>query len=58
MTEQTITFCPIVLKKTLIDEVVKDPWGLECTQIVKEHKEKLSQDPLPFPFNDPDLQVL
>ena len=58
MTEQTMTFCQIVLKKTLIDEVVKDPWGLGWTQIVKEHKEKFPWDPLPFPFNDPDPQVL
>ena len=50
MTEQTVSFCQVVLKKSLIESVWNDP---RC----EEHFRKFSKDPLHIPFNDPDPQV-
>ncbi|KAI4758339.1 hypothetical protein E4T52_05936 [Aureobasidium sp. EXF-3400] len=50
MTEQPMTFCHVVLRKSLIDSV-------RSHEIAKHHQEKYPWDPLPFPFNDPDPQV-
>lgn len=57
MTEQTMAFCQIVLKESLVNNVINDPYGLGWTPIVKKHQEDFPKDPLPFPFNDPDPQV-
>lgn len=56
MTEQTMSFCQIVLNTDLVDEVKKDPYHLGWTKIVEQHEEKHPHDPLPFPYNDPDPQ--
>ncbi|KAL9072184.1 MAG: hypothetical protein Q9157_005196 [Trypethelium eluteriae] len=57
LSEQIMTFCQIILKKSLIDEVPRDPYGLGWDKIAAEHHKKHPSDPLPFPFNDPDPQV-
>ncbi|KAG9765646.1 hypothetical protein KCU73_g333, partial [Aureobasidium melanogenum] len=50
MTEQPMTFCQVVLRKSLIDSV-------RSQKVAKDHEAKYPWDPLPFPFNDPDPQV-
>jgi pyranose oxidase len=57
MTEQTMAFCQVLLKRTLVDNVINDPYHLGWTKIVKDHEYKFPLDPLPFPFDDPDPQV-
>ncbi|KAL0260713.1 hypothetical protein SLS55_004403 [Diplodia seriata] len=57
LTEQIMTFCQVVLKRSLVESVKDDPWHLGWDKIVKEHQQKWPEDPLPFPFNDPDPQV-
>lgn len=57
MTEQTMTFCQIVLKKSLLDSVKDDPYHLGWTAIAEKHHKDYPQDPLLIPFNDPDPQV-
>lgn len=52
-----MAFCQIVLKQSLVDSVEKDPYHLGWTEKVEEHKKKHPNDPLPFPFDDPDPQV-
>lgn len=56
LTEQTMTFCQVILKKEFVDEVANstDPrWKPK----VDAHRAKHPEDPLPFPYNDPDPQV-
>ena len=50
MTEQTVSLCQVILKKSLIESVWDDP---RC----KEHFRKFPKDHLRIPFNDPDPQV-
>ena len=57
MTEQTMTFCQIVLKKSLLDSIRSDPYHLGWKEIVEKHEKKYPQDVLPIPFNDYDPQV-
>jgi len=56
MTEQTMAFCQVVLRRSLVDNVKNDPYNLGWKKKVEEHKKKAPKDPLPFPFNDPDPQ--
>ncbi|RYP49674.1 hypothetical protein DL768_004647 [Monosporascus sp. mg162] len=56
MTEQIMSFCQVVLKRSLVDAVENDSYGLGWAEKVKKHREKYPSDPLPFPFNDPDPQ--
>ncbi|KAK7424643.1 hypothetical protein QQZ08_008526 [Neonectria magnoliae] len=56
MTEQAMAFCQVILKRSLVDSVKDDPYGLGWKRKVEEHKEKAPKDPLPFPFEDPDPQ--
>ncbi|RMJ17075.1 hypothetical protein BHE90_004621 [Fusarium euwallaceae] len=56
MTEQPMAFCQVVLHKKLVDDVKNDPYKLGWTKYYKEHQKKHKNDPLPFPFNDPDPQ--
>lgn len=49
-----MTFCQIILKQSLVDEVWNHAgWKKKC----KAHQKKHPEDPLPFPYNDPDPQV-
>ncbi|KAJ7318380.1 pyranose 2-oxidase [Mycena albidolilacea] len=59
LTEQPVTFCQTIWKKSLLDSVKEaksqnpDWW----TQASKYHAEKNSHDPIPIPFSDPPPQV-
>ena len=57
MTEQTMAFCQVLLKRSIVDSVFKDPYHLGWTALVKKHQQDHPNDPLPFPFNDPDPQI-
>ncbi|KAK0126901.1 hypothetical protein ONS96_006466 [Cadophora gregata f. sp. sojae] len=50
MTEQIVSFCQVVLKRSLIERTWDDP---RCT----EHFRHFPNDPLHIPFDDPDPQV-
>ncbi|KAG7406640.1 Pyranose 2-oxidase [Fusarium oxysporum f. sp. rapae] len=50
LTEQPMAFCQVVLDRKLVNSV-------EGEDVVKAHRESHENDPLPFPFNDPDPQV-
>lgn len=50
LTEQPMAFCQVVLDRKLVNSV-------EGEDVVKAHRESHGNDPLPFPFNDPDPQV-
>lgn len=52
-----MTFCQIVLKQSLVDSVINDPYKLGWADKVRKHKKKHPTDPLPFPFDDPDPQA-
>jgi pyranose oxidase len=54
LTEQTIAFCQIVLKKSIVDSIRTNP---EFKDLVEAHKAKNPTDPLPIPFDDPEPQV-
>lgn len=56
MTEQTMAFCQVVLKRSLVDDVKNDAYDLGWGEKVKKHGDDARNDPLPFPFNDPDPQ--
>lgn len=49
-----MTFCQIILKQSLVDEAAKHK---EWKGRLKAHHDKHPEDPLPFPYNDPDPQV-
>ncbi|KAF5636765.1 pyranose 2-oxidase [Fusarium tjaetaba] len=50
LTEQPMAFCQVVLDRTLVSSVRDE-------EVVKSHTADHENDPLPFPFNDPDPQV-
>lgn len=58
-----MTFCQIVLKKEYVDGVSTDPGQLDegddhtISDAVKQHQNDHPDDPLPFPFDDPDPNV-
>jgi pyranose oxidase len=54
LTEQSLSFCQIVMKRELIEKIATDPRWAER---VAHHKEKYPNDPLPIPFTDPEPQV-
>lgn len=56
MTEQIMSFCQVVLKRSLVDSVPTDPYDLGWADKVEEHTQQHPNDPLPLPFNDPDPQ--
>ncbi|KAB8224543.1 hypothetical protein BDV33DRAFT_199579 [Aspergillus novoparasiticus] len=73
LTEQSMCFCQIVLKKKWVEAVAdkksnpyeKDPEKCEKWKELKEwwnprvqkHKDEFKNDPIPFPFDDMDPQV-
>ncbi|KAI8946059.1 hypothetical protein F4801DRAFT_597070 [Xylaria longipes] len=64
LTEQTMTFCQVVLKQEFIDGVIKDPRSLDeknsslISGKIEAHRAKHHEkDPVPFPFHDFDPQV-
>ncbi|KAF4814316.1 Pyranose 2-oxidase [Colletotrichum tropicale] len=58
MTEQPMSFCQIVLDRKYIDAIKKNEYelGTEEKKAVQAHEKKFPNDPLPFPYNDPDPQ--
>ncbi|KUI55651.1 Pyranose 2-oxidase [Cytospora mali] len=56
MNEQIMAFCQVVLKRSWVDSVKDDPFNLGWAAKVKKHKQQYPNDPLPFPYNDPDPQ--
>ncbi|KAG8792277.1 Pyranose 2-oxidase [Ceratobasidium sp. 428] len=52
LTEQSLAFCQIVLKREIVDAMVKEHEA-ECKGYHDAHKE----DTLPIPWNDPDPQL-
>jgi len=67
ITEQPMAFCQVILKKSLVDMVKDNPWGLPWWEAAyKEHNQKEQNtgnlhrkypDPLPFPRSDPEPQI-
>lgn len=68
ITEQPMAFCQVILKKSLVDMVKDDPWGLPWWKAAyEEHRDKEQNvgkypdrkypDPLPFPRSDPEPQI-
>ena len=51
-----MSFCQIVLKASLVNNVINDPYNLNWREKVEAHQKKFPNDPLPFPFDDPDPQ--
>lgn len=62
LTEQTMTFCQVVLHKKHVEMVEKTPEKIaegnqQITDAVKNHKKDHPDDPVPFPFDDLDPNV-
>ncbi|THH03893.1 hypothetical protein EW145_g5921 [Phellinidium pouzarii] len=58
ITEQPMTFCQVILKSELMDLIPRNPFKLDWWQeMVRNHKERHPEDPLRFPFRDPEPQV-
>ncbi|KAL9620939.1 MAG: hypothetical protein Q9160_004592 [Pyrenula sp. 1 TL-2023] len=63
LTEQTMTFCQIVLKKEYVQRVSDKPEELDegddhtIRDAVHQHQKDHPDDPLPFPFDDLDPNV-
>jgi len=64
ITEQPMAFCQVILKKSLVEMVKDNPWGLTWWEnAYKSHVEQNAslpeedRDPLPFPRQDPEPQV-
>ncbi|ROW01792.1 hypothetical protein VPNG_07782 [Cytospora leucostoma] len=63
LTEQTMTFCQIVLKRQYVEWVRDNPGYLDegddhtIEDAVQQHREYHPDDPLPFPFDDLDPNV-
>ncbi|VDC06898.1 unnamed protein product [Peniophora sp. CBMAI 1063] len=54
LSEQTMAFCQVVLKRSIIDDIEKDP---KFKNAVSKHHGRHPEDPLPIPFNDPEPQI-
>ncbi|KAK0479020.1 pyranose 2-oxidase [Armillaria luteobubalina] len=54
LTEQSIAFCQIVLKRSIVNDIWTNP---KYKEAVERHQQKNSCDPLPIPFHDPEPQV-
>ncbi|PBK97966.1 hypothetical protein ARMGADRAFT_1076421 [Armillaria gallica] len=54
LTEQSIAFCQIVLKRSIVEAISTNP---AYKDLVAEHREKHPNDPLLIPFDNPEPQV-
>ncbi|KAG9123868.1 Pyranose 2-oxidase [Ceratobasidium sp. 392] len=52
LTEQSLTFCQIVLRRSIVESARE-----RFSEKTQKHCGKNPQDPLPIPFNDPEPQV-
>lgn len=60
LAEQPLAFCQIVLRQDIVDRIAaEDPELLTPALIekVRAHKNKVPNDPVPIPMNDPEPQV-
>lgn len=56
LTEHSMCFCQVVLKKTFVDRVKTDPrYGWK--EKMAKHRKKFGEDSLSLPFDDPDPQI-
>jgi pyranose oxidase len=53
--EQSMAFCQIVLKRSIINDIATDPAYEEA---VAKHRARFPKDPLPIPFDDPEPQLM
>ncbi|RGP59363.1 pyranose 2-oxidase [Fusarium longipes] len=61
LTEHPMAFCQVVLNNNLVDKVRNakpedGSYGREWSDKVAQHGHKNPEDPVPFPYNDPDPQ--
>ncbi len=54
LTEQPMSFCQIVLKDELVDQIPENP---EFAERVRAHREQNPHDPVPIPTDEPEPQV-
>ncbi|RPD55165.1 pyranose 2-oxidase [Lentinus tigrinus ALCF2SS1-7] len=58
LTEQPMTFCQVILKQKLLASVPENPYNLPWwAEKVKYQQTHHPEDPLQFPFDDPEPQV-
>ncbi|KAI0407768.1 hypothetical protein F4802DRAFT_619913 [Xylaria palmicola] len=59
LTEQTMSFCQVILKPKFVEDVKKNHmiYGETIGKKLDEHAKEHPSDPLPFPFRDFDPQV-
>lgn len=58
LTEQSIAFCQVVLKRELIDKIEETLANRpDLLEKIRKHREQFPNDPLPIPFTDPEPQV-
>jgi pyranose oxidase len=53
--EQSMAFCQIVLKRSIVESIRTNP---KFAEAVKRHEKNHPNDPLPIPFDDPEPQVM
>ncbi|KAG6382089.1 pyranose 2-oxidase [Boletus reticuloceps] len=61
LSEQSLTFCQVVLRQANIDAIPRGPpWGEfePVGDAILKHIEDYQGDPLPIPFTDPDPQLM
>ncbi|KAF7362944.1 GMC oxidoreductase [Mycena venus] len=54
LSEQTMAFCQVALKRSIVESIRNDPRFKEQRD---DHKRHHPDDPLPIPFNDPEPQI-
>ncbi|CCO27173.1 hypothetical protein BN14_01208 [Rhizoctonia solani AG-1 IB] len=58
LTEQSISFCQVVLKREFIDKIDESPYLTDKLKAkCKEHHQNFGDDPIRIPFADPEPQV-
>jgi pyranose oxidase len=60
LAEQPLAFCQIVLRQDIVDRIAAEDTELLTPALiekVKVHKDKVPNDPVPIPMNDPEPQV-
>ncbi|KAK7040715.1 hypothetical protein VNI00_009621 [Paramarasmius palmivorus] len=58
ITEQPLSFCQVILKKELIDLIPTNPYKLDWwKEKVEKQQKNHPEDPLQFPYTDPEPQV-
>jgi len=55
LTEQPMAFCQVVLKRSIVEGIAKDP---RFARRVRAFRRKFPYDPVPIPSNEPEPQVM